>query len=77
MELFERNALNVSFEILAGNTREEDGVTLIDAEEGNELIGMAVVSILAYPEARALALVAENQKEGVLDMEDQTKKIAE
>lgn len=77
-ELFDRGALNVSFEILAANTRQEDGITVIDAEDGNELLGFAVVSIPAYPEATALALIAENQTEGVTDtMEDQTKRIAE
>lgn len=55
--------LNFSFEITAAKTIEENGVTYIDADEGNNLIGMAVVSIPAYPESKALALVAEMDKE--------------
>lgn len=57
--LYDAGQLNFSFEILAKEVAEQDGVKVIDAAEGNELIGMAVVSIPAYPEAKALALVAE------------------
>lgn len=63
LELYEAGNLNFSFEILAQHTKTDNGVTVIDAAEGNELIGMAVVSIPAYPEARALALVAEIEEE--------------
>lgn len=58
-EMYEQGNLNFSFEIKAGETRKEGEILIIDASEKNELIGMAVVSIPAYPEAKALALVAE------------------
>lgn len=59
LTLYEAEALNFSFEIIAQETITKDGVTTIDAADGNELIGMAVVSVPAYPEARALEFVAE------------------
>lgn len=58
-ELYAGGALNFSFEILAGELREEDGVTIVDASDKNELTAMAVVSVPAYPESKALDLVAE------------------
>ena len=58
-DLYQRNALNFSFEISAGQLREENGVTVVDASEENELTAMAVVSVPAYPESKALDLVAE------------------
>lgn len=58
-ELYEKDALAFSFEIAAGNTRVEDGVTIIDADESNELTAMAIVSVPAYPESKAIDLVAE------------------
>lgn len=58
-ELYANNALNFSFEISAGELREEDGVTIVDASADNELTAMAVVSVPAYPESKALDLVAE------------------
>lgn len=58
-ELYERNALAFSFEIAAGNTRTENGITIIDASEDNELTAMAIVSVPAYPESKAINLVAE------------------
>ena len=58
--------------------KEMNGVCLIDAEEGNELIGMAMVSVPAYPEATALRLVAEQQKREDDDrMDENQKKVAE
>ena len=59
LDLYESGNLNFSFEIIAGELTEQDGVTIIGDSESNELIGMAVVSLPAYPEAKALALVAE------------------
>lgn len=58
-ELYEAGNLNFSFEIITGKLEERDGVVYIDASDSNMLIGMAVVSIPAYPEAKALELVAE------------------
>ena len=90
IELFEQDALSVSFEIMAQQMRIENGITIIDAGEGNELVGMAVVSVPACPDAKALALVAEDKpaadtkpkdqkQEGVKEHmdQDQTKRIAE
>lgn len=57
--MFEQEGLNFSFEILAADTFEKEGVLVIDASEHNTLVGMAVVSIPAYPESKAMALVAE------------------
>ena len=50
---------------------------VIDASEGNELIGMAVVSTPAYPEATALKLVAEQTREDDTKMDENQKRIAE
>lgn len=58
-ELYENNALNFSFEISAGVVDVVDGISIVDANEENELTAMAVVSVPAYPESKALELVAE------------------
>ena len=51
---------------------------MIDAAEGNELIGMAIVSVPACPEATALRLVAEQNKIREDENMDETmKKLAE
>ena len=82
-KLYEAGALNFSFEILVGNATRQDGITLIDAAEGNELIGMAVVTTPACPEATALKLIAEDDnehdddREDENDMDEKDKKIAE
>lgn len=60
-DLYAKNALNFSFEISAGSLTVADDITIIDASEDNELTGMAVVSVPAYPESKALDLVAENE----------------
>ena len=57
--MHDNNALNFSFEISAGCVDEVDGITIVDANEANELTAMAVVSVPAYPESKALELVAE------------------
>lgn len=77
-QLYARGMLNFSFEIMVSVLSEQDGIQLIDAAEGNELIGMAVVTLPAYPEATALALVAERKNgEDVVNMDEAQKKIAE
>lgn len=82
-KLYEAGALNFSFEILVGNANHQNGITLIDAAEGNELIGMAVVTTPACPEATALKLIAEDDsdndddREDEDDMDEKDKKIAE
>lgn len=78
LRMYEAGTLAFSFEIEVACLAEVDGMTVIDAVEGNELIGMAVVSTPAYPEATALMLVAETDEgkdEEVMDEKD--KKIAE
>lgn len=81
MRLYEAGVLNFSFEILVGNATQVDGITMIDAAEGNELIGMAVVTTPACPEARALKLIAEDEndddREDEEEMDEKDKKIAE
>ena len=57
--LYAEGNLNFSFEIEAGSFEElEDGTILIDAADDNDLMAMAVVSTPAYPEAKAISLVA-------------------
>lgn len=85
LRMYQAGTLAFSFEIQVSEITEADGVAMIDAAEGNELIGMAVVSTPAYPEATALALVAEDkgentkirQGEDEQAMNEDQKKIAE
>lgn len=58
-ELYDAGALKFSFEIRAAQAEEVNGVTVIDAAEGNRLTAMAVVTTPAYPSATALDLAAE------------------
>lgn len=58
-EMYDQGNLNFSFEISAGKVDIIDGISIVDAHEENELTAMAVVSIPAYPESKALDLVAE------------------
>ncbi len=78
LRMYEAGALAFSFEIEVACLAETDGIAVIDAAEGNELIGMALVSTPAYPEATALMLVAETE-DGKDDgnMDEKDKKIAE
>lgn len=76
--LYTEGALAFSFEIMAGTVTDVDGVQMIDAAEDNELIGMAIVSVPAYPEATALRLVAEqNESKEDEKMDETMKKLAE
>ena len=75
LRMYEAGTLTFSFEIMASVMSERDGVMVIDAAEGNELIGMAIVSVPAYPEATALQLVAEKQEDH--EMDETVKKLAE
>lgn len=77
LSMYRTGALNFSFEILAGNMIEKDGTMVIDASESNELIGMAIVTTPAYPEATALALVAEQTGKEDAEMDENQKRIAE
>lgn len=79
-ELYERDQLCVSYEIMASSYMQTPAETIIDAAEGNCLIGMCIVSVPAYEDARALALVASressetelNEKEEVMNEEKMT-----
>lgn len=78
LRMYERGSLNFSFEIMVSVLEERNGVRVIDAAEGNELIGMAVVTTPAYPEATALQLVAEHKdREDEKNMDETQEKIAE
>ncbi len=63
-KLAERDELKFSYEIETGSTVNVDGVEYITSSPTNKLVGVAVVTEPAVPEARAL-LVAEqlNEKE--------------
>jgi len=67
VELYEANNLKFSFEILAGKVESQNGVDIIDVSDSNMLIGMAVVTVPAYQEAKALALVAETDEATVME----------
>jgi len=75
LRMYEAGTLSFSFEIMASVMAERDGVMVIDAAEGNELIGMAIVSVPAYPEATALKLVAEKEEDH--EMDETVTKLAE
>lgn len=64
-EMYEAGTLCFSFEIsfVPEGCIAESGVMYIDAHPDNMLRGMAVVSVPAYPEATALALVAEQRED--------------
>ena len=82
IELYEMGALNFSFEIRHSgeNVQDKSGVTYLDAAEGNILMGMAVVSVPAYRESKALAMVAEENRQGVdgtMTLDEAVARIAE
>lgn len=68
--LHEHGELKFSYEIIAKTYNVVDNITIVDAAEENSLIGLAVVSNPAYPNAVSL-LVAENQEKGGENMENQ------
>jgi hypothetical protein len=72
LSLYLKGELFFSFEILVSELTERDGLSIIDASEGNRLIGMAMVSIPAYPEAKPLAFVAEAQEAMEMEAEAET-----
>lgn len=69
--LHKHGELKFSYEIKAKTYSVEDGITIVDVAEENRLIGIAVVSDPAYPNAVSL-MVAENQEKGGENMEKQT-----
>lgn len=80
-EMYKTGSLNFSFEIMVSELEEENGVCVITDAASNELIGMAVVTTPAYPEAKALTMVAEDNKtnngEDDHKVDEKEKKIAE
>lgn len=63
-ELFAENKLKFSFEIACHHVAEQDdGTCLIDAEAGNYLTSLCIVSQPACPNAVAMQLVAEKDNE--------------
>jgi len=62
-ELYDLGLLSFSFEIQYTMTTQIDGIEYIDAADGNVITGMAVVSYPAYPESKALLLVAQKANE--------------
>lgn len=61
-DLAARDELKFSYEIETAQTIDVDGVEYITSDAGNKLVGVAVVTEPAVPEAKAL-LVAEREKE--------------
>lgn len=62
--MFDSGMLKVSFEIMSGACAYDGDVVVVDANEANQLVGMAVVSIPAYPDASsAVLMVAEAKSE--------------
>ena len=59
ISLFNEGKLKFSFEIWASEIREEDGIIVVDANPGNRLTAMAIVTNPALPAAVALGLAAE------------------
>lgn len=57
-QLYELGKLCVSFEITASVYTQTADEIIIDADDNNKLIGMCIVSIPAYEDAKALALIA-------------------
>lgn len=56
--------LKVSFEIKSGVCAFDGDVVVVEANEANQLVGMAVVSVPAYPDASsAVLMVAEAESE--------------
>lgn len=72
LELYEMGALKFSFEIMAADLRVENGLTYIGFSENNYLTAMCIVSVPAYADAEAVALVAEMENE---PMNDEEKKV--
>ena len=71
-ELADRNELKFSYEIETVATVDVDGVEYITGNAGNKLVGVAVVTEPAVPEAKAL-LVAERENEKEDDQVDKLK----
>ena len=57
--MYNTGRLKFSFEIWASEVREEDGIIVVDANPGNQLTAMAIVTTPAIPSAVALKLAAE------------------
>lgn len=77
LELYEMGALKFSFEIMAMDLRVENGLTYIGYSENNYLTAMCIVSVPAYSDATAVALVAEMENEPMEDIKDQATEVQE
>lgn len=70
-QLYNAENLNVSFEIVSDCLQMDGDVVVIDAGPQNALIGMAVVSAPAYPDASsAVLMVAEQETENKQERTD-------
>lgn len=58
LHMYESGRLHVSFEIMAANCRQDGNVVVIDADESNNLMAMAIVSCPAYEDSNAVLMVA-------------------
>lgn len=58
LRMYESGRLHVSFEIMAVNCRQDGNVVVIDADESNNLMAMAIVSCPAYEDSNAVLMVA-------------------
>lgn len=58
LRMYESGRLHVSFEIMAANCRQDGNVVVIDADESNNLMAMAIVSCPAYEDSNAVLMVA-------------------
>lgn len=75
---FRNEDLFFSFEIVFDSYLFSDGITYLNRSDGNKLFAMAIVDNPAYDEAKALSLVASNNKAdpGTEEKElDKTKKL--
>lgn len=59
IQMYNTGRLKFSFEIWASEIHEEDGVTVVDANPGNQLTAMAIVTTPALPAAVAIGLAAD------------------
>lgn len=68
-KMYDLGMLKVSFEIMSGVCSYDGDVVVVDANEANQLVGMAVVSIPAYPDASSAVLMVAEAESGVEQME--------
>lgn len=69
-KMYELGMLKVSFEIMSGACTHDGDVVVVDANEANRLVGMAVVSIPAYPDASSAVLMVAEAESGAELVDD-------